>query len=165
MKKLFVICMMTLLSSSAFAAQKNVIKIIPEGDKVAQRNVENVLAFYELMINQKMPLEATQQYLVKDYIQHNPLIGTGAVALGSFFDQVVKTRPHFRVVVHRIIGVGNHVWAHVNFINLYSDDKNDLGIAGVDVYQLNDEGKVVEHWDTLQPVPDPKTAQNRNGMF
>jgi predicted SnoaL-like aldol condensation-catalyzing enzyme len=57
------------------------------------------------------------------------------------------------------------VWAHVNFINLYNDEPNDRGVAGVDIYRFNSDGKMVEHWDVLEEVPDPSKAANANGMF
>ena len=141
------------------------LKITSGNDEVGKRNIANVLAFYELMINQKNPTEATKKYLVSDYIQHNPLIPTGAQALGEFFENAVKGRPKLRVSVHKIVAAGDYVWAHVNFLNLYSDADDDRGIAGVDIYRLNSEGKVAEHWDVLQEVPAPQISANQNGMF
>ena len=61
------------------------------------------------------------------------MIATGAEALGGFFDAVVRDRPLFRVEVHRIIASGDYAWAHVNFINLYTDEPGDLSVAGVDI--------------------------------
>jgi predicted SnoaL-like aldol condensation-catalyzing enzyme len=72
---------------------------------------------------------------------------------------------NLRVVVHQVIASGDWVWAHVNFLNLYNDDSNDRGIAGVDIFRFNSEGKIVEHWDVLQEVPDPAKVVNPNGMF
>jgi hypothetical protein len=64
---------------------------------------------------------------------------------------------------------------HVNFLNLFNDDPQDTGIAGVDIYRMDSDGKAVEHWDTLQLVGDPKNSAplfapnipraNPNGMF
>jgi len=78
-------------------------------------------------------------------------------------------------VIHRIIAVGDYVWTHVNFLNLFNDDPQDTGIAGVDIYRMDSDGKAVEHWDTLQLVGDPKNSAplvapnipraNPNGMF
>mgnify|MGYP001795185616 FL=1 len=65
--------------------------------------------------------------------------------------------------VHRVIVVGNSAMAHVNFRNLDNDDPNDMGMAAVDIYLFDSEGKIVEHWDVLQTVPSH--APNPNGMF
>ena len=139
--------------------------IADHNNHTANRNLINVLAFYEQMINQKQPVAASQKFLRPDYFQHNPLIATGAKALGDFFASVVKSRPKFRVEVYRIIAVGDYVWAHVNFTNLTNDDSGDRGIAGVDIYRFDGEGRVAEHWDALQEVPAPATSANNNGMF
>lgn len=141
------------------------LTIVDSNDPRAVRNKDNVLAFYDLMLNQQKPQEACGKYLDPGYIQHNPIIPTGAAGLGNFFAEVVKGRPKLHVKVHRIIASGDYVWAHVNFVNLYSDDDGDLGVAGVDIFRMDAEGRVLEHWDALQAVPDPKTAANTNGMF
>jgi predicted SnoaL-like aldol condensation-catalyzing enzyme len=103
------------------------------------------------------------------------LIADGSVALGKYFADVKTAHPSAHVVVHRIIAVGDYVFAHVNFVNLLSDDPNDTGIAGVDIYKMNREGKAIEHWDALELVGDPKNSApwvgpnipraNPNGMF
>src|ERR1700749_4188758 len=151
------------------------IEIIDTSDSRAVRNKNSVLALYELMINTKKSEGGTAKYVSPDYIQHNPLIADGSVALGKFFAQLTGERARARVVVHRIIAAGDYVWAHVNFLNLFSDDPNDTGIAGVDIYKLDADGKAIEHWDTLQLVGDPKNSApliapnipraNPNGMF
>ena len=139
--------------------------LIISHDVKSKRNVEAVLAFYDEMINKKHAIQATEKYLVPDYIQHDPIIPTTAKALGEFFNSVTGARKNLRVVVHHIIAGGDWVWAHVNFVNLYNDDPYDRGIAGVDIYRFNVDGKVVEHWDVLQEIPDPVKAANTNGMF
>ena len=139
--------------------------LIISHDVKSKRNAEAVLAFYDEMINKKHAIQATEKYLVPDYIQHDPIIPTTAKALGEFFNSVTGARKNLRVVVHHIIAGGDWVWAHVNFVNLYNDDLNDRGVAGVDIYRFNVDGKMVEHWDVLQEVPDPVKAANTNGMF
>src|SRR5260370_25475337 len=151
------------------------IEIIDAQDKRAIRNKNNVLALYEQMINRKKSEEATAKFVSPAYIQHNPLIPDGSVALGQFFSKVTRERARARVVVHRIIAGGDYVWAHVNFLNLFNDDPNDTGIAGVDIYKMDAEGKAIEHWDALQLVGNPKNSApwvapnipraNQNGMF
>jgi predicted SnoaL-like aldol condensation-catalyzing enzyme len=141
------------------------ITTIDANDARSIRNKEAILALYEMMINQKKGPEAVQKFLAPGYIQHNPLIPTGAESLGAFFGQVAAGRANLSVVVHKIIASGDYVWAHVNFLNLFNDDPDDRGIAGVDIYRFDAEGKMVEHWDVLQEVPDPEKSANGNGMF
>ena len=151
------------------------IETVDTADSSAVRNKNNVLALYDLMITQKRSEEATAKFVSPSYIQHNPIIPDGSLALGQFFGKVTRERLRARVVVHKIIAVGDYVWAHLNFLNLFTDDPNDTGIAGVDIYRMNAEGKAVEHWDTLQLVGDPKNSApllgpnipraNPNGMF
>src|ERR1700676_3369071 len=131
------------------------LALVDPRDRNAARNIANVLT--------------------PGYIQHNPLIADGSAALGKYFAGVKAAHPGAHVVVHRIIAVGDYVFAHVNFVNLLTDDPNDSGGAGVDIYRMNAEGKAVEHWDALELVGDPKNSApwvgpnipraNPNGMF
>jgi predicted SnoaL-like aldol condensation-catalyzing enzyme len=151
------------------------IEILDTKDSRAVRNKNSVLDLYELMINKKKSEEGTAKHVRSEYIQHNPLIADGSVALGQFFGKITRERARARVVVHKIIAVGDYVWAHVNFLNLFNDDPADTGIAGVDIYKMDSDGKAVEHWDTLQFVGDPKNSApmlgpnipraNPHGMF
>jgi len=144
-------------------------------DRGAVRNKDNILAFYEQVINQKKSEEWTAKLVSPAYIQHNPLIPDGSVALGQFFGKVTREHARARVVVYRIIAVGDYVWAHVNFLNLFNDDPQDTGIAGVDIYKMDADGMAIEHWDALQMVGDPENSvpmvspniprANPNGMF
>jgi predicted SnoaL-like aldol condensation-catalyzing enzyme len=151
------------------------IVLVDPKDTRAVRNIDNVLALYDLMINQKKSEEGTAKLVSPAYVQHNPLIPDGSVALGQFFGKITRERARARVVVHRIIAVGDYVWAHVNFLNLFNDDPQDPGIAGVDIYKMDAAGMSIEHWDALQLVGDSKNSApmvapnipraNTNGMF
>src|SRR5215471_16856292 len=151
------------------------IELLDTNDSRAVRNKNNILALYEAMINQKKSEEAAAKYVSPSYVQHNPLIPDGPEALGKFFGKIARERVNARVVVHRIIAVGDYVWAHVNFLNLFNDDPADPGVAGVDIYRMDADGKAIEHWDALQLVGDPENSApwiapeipraNPNGMF
>jgi len=151
------------------------LELVDPNDSRAVRNKDTVLGFYDLVINKKQSEESVAKFISPGYIQHNPLIPDGPEALGKFFSQITKERANARVVVHRIIAVGDYVFAHVNFLNLFNDDPADTGIAGVDIYRMDADGRAVEHWDTLQPVGDPQNSapwlapniprSNSNGMF
>ena len=151
------------------------LELVNPNDSRAVRNKENILSFYDLVINKKKAEESVGRYIGPGYIQHNPLIADGPEALGKFFGQITRDRALARVVVHKIMAMGDYVFAHVNFLNLFDDDPKDSGIAGVDIYKMDADGKAIEHWDTLQPVGDPKNSApwlapnmpraNSNGMF
>lgn len=151
------------------------IELVDPSGSRAVRNKNNILGFYELVINQKKAEESVHRFVSAAYIQHNPLIGDGAQALWEFFGKLTRERVLARVVVHKIAAIGDHVWAHVEFLNLFNDDPEDPGIAGVDIYKMDADGKAIEHWDTLQPVGHPKNLvpwlapniqrANSNGMF
>jgi predicted SnoaL-like aldol condensation-catalyzing enzyme len=134
------------------------ITLVGPNDNRAIRNKDNVLAWYDLMINRKKPEEAAAKFVNLAYVQHNPLIADGSDALGKYFGQVMRQRANARVVVHRIIAFGDYVWAHANFLNLFNDDPQDTGVAGVDIFRMDAEGKAIEHWDVLQLVGDPKNS-------
>jgi predicted SnoaL-like aldol condensation-catalyzing enzyme len=134
------------------------ITLVGPNDNRAIRNKDNVLAWYDLMINRKKPEEAAAKFVNLAYVQHNPLIADGSDALGKYFGQVMRQRANARVVVHRVIAVGDYVWSHANFLNLFNDDPQDTGVAGVDIFRMDAEGKAIEHWDVLQLVGDPKNS-------
>ena len=167
--------LLPLSATPAESMAKADLVLVDSHNKAAVRNVNNVLTLYQMMINENKAEEGTARFLVPQYVQHNPLIADGSTALGKYFAGVKKAHPSAHVVVHRVIAVGDYVFAHVNFVNLLTDDANDTGIAGVDIYKMNAEGKAVEHWDALELVGDPKNSApwvgpnipraNPNGMF
>ena len=155
-------------------AQARIVLVNP-GDQDAARNIDHVLLLYQMMINENKAEAGTAKLLTPDYVQHNPLIADGSESLGKYFADVKAAHPGAHVVVHRIIAVDDYVVAHVNFVNLLTDDPNDPGVAGVDIYKMNADGRAVEHWDVLQLVGNPDNSApwvapnipraNTNGMF
>lgn len=141
------------------------IVIVDPNDERAVRNKDNILALYDQMINKKNSERAVSNFLVPGYIQHNPLVPDGADGLAGFFAKVTKDHANVRIVVHRVIAAGDYVWTHVNFINLFNDNPQDRGVAGVDIFKMNADSKAIEHWDVLQEVGDPQSAAHANGVF
>jgi predicted SnoaL-like aldol condensation-catalyzing enzyme len=151
------------------------IVLVDSNDARALRNKDNILGMYELMIDKRQPREAAAKFVAPAYIQHNPLIPDGPDGLAKFFGQIVAGRARCRVDVHKIVAAGDYVWSHVIFRNLFNDDPQDAGVAGVDIFKMDDEGKAIEHWDVLQIVGTPTSAANwyqpnlpaanPNGMF
>lgn len=123
-----------------------------------ERNKQTVLAFYETGLDQK-DFHAAAELLGDHYVQHNPRIADGIDGFKAFVETLRQDFPDLRAEVKRIFADGNFVIAHVSGVRV----PGQPGTAIVDIFRLDPEGKIVEHWDVMQPVPD--TALNQNGMF
>jgi predicted SnoaL-like aldol condensation-catalyzing enzyme len=123
-----------------------------------ERNKETVRAFYELAFNEKQPEEAVSRYVGSRYTQHNPMAGDGPQAFIDFVKWYAGENPELKVEIKRIVAENDLVVTH----SLIKTSPDDRGTAAADIFRL-ENGKVVEHWDVLQPVPE--TAANENTMF
>jgi len=122
------------------------------------RNKTNVVAFYELMFNDCRPREAIALYAGDSYIQHNPHVSDGIDGFIAYFERMARDWPGKHVTIRRIIAEGEFVVLHG-----LQHWPGDQDYAAIDIFRLTPDGKIVEHWDVLQPMP--AEAQNQNGMF
>jgi predicted SnoaL-like aldol condensation-catalyzing enzyme len=126
-------------------------------DKQEEANKKAVVAFYEAGLNQK-DFAAAQKYMGPRYTQHNPNVADGPDGLRKFLDFLREKYPQSHSDIKQAFADGDYVILHVHA----KREPNAAGSAIVDIFKL-ENGKIVEHWDVIQPVPD-KSANN-NGMF
>ena len=117
-----------------------------------------VLDFFDLAFVRREPEQARDRYLGATYTQHNPTAPDGAeifpTLIGGLFAQAPEASFHLK----RAIAEEDLVVLHYN-LKMNADDP---GQAVVDIFRVQD-GRIVEHWDVMQPVP--AEATNDNGMF
>jgi len=126
-------------------------------DAALEANKATVLAFYEAAINQR-DFAAAAKHLGDRYVQHNPNIADGIPGFRAFIATLQDRFPELRAEVKRVFAHDEFVIVHTHGIR----SPGELGSAIVDIFKLED-GKIVEHWDVMQPVP--AQAANVNGMF
>jgi predicted SnoaL-like aldol condensation-catalyzing enzyme len=126
---------------------------------MSETNKDIAVAFYKKALFEGRVEDAFRLYGVPTYRQHNPLIEDGMEGVKKFATWIMANHPDARAEIKRVFADGDYVILHSHWHGL-SD--NPRGEAVVDIFRL-EGGKVLEHWDVIQPVPE--TSANANTMF
>ena len=125
--------------------------------KQMEENKKIIAEFYDAALNQK-DFEKASKYLGTRYTQHNPVAADGPEGLKAFLAFLKDKFPNNRSEIKRIFADGDYVIVHVHAVR----EPGTRGNAIIDIFKL-ENGKVVEHWDVIEPIPEK--AANDNGMF
>ena len=122
-----------------------------------QANLALVRNVYDLVL-QPIDSARVDDFFAPGYIQHNPLAATGAQGLKDFLDWARVASPKAEHHVKRMFVDGDHVIAHVHVII----HPGERGNSVIDIFRI-ENGKIAEHWDSSQAIPEQIAHQN--GIF
>ncbi|KAA5537551.1 hypothetical protein FYK55_28185 [Roseiconus nitratireducens] len=122
-----------------------------------ETNKTNAIAFYR-MAYLGNPREAVEQFVGAEYIQHNPLVGDGQDAFVEYFERMAREYPRKSIEFVRAVAEGDLVALHTH--QSWPDDQE---YVTMDFFRFDREGKIVEHWDAIQAIPDE--SMNGNSMY
>ena len=122
-----------------------------------KQNKANAIAFYEMAYNGN-PKKAVELYVGAEYIQHNPLVGDGTQPFIDYFNRMASEYPGKSIEFVRAIAEDDLVVLHTHQIWPGNDQ-----YVTMDFFRFDNNGKIVEHWDAMQQIPD--TSANNNTMY
>lgn len=121
-------------------------------------NKKNAMAFYELMFTGGQPRKAIAQYVGESYTQHNPHVIEGKDGFIDYFERMARDYPDKSIKFVRAIAEG-----HLVVLHTHQTWPGEQDYATIDIFRFDAAGKIVEHWDVMQTVPDEMA--HANGMF
>ncbi|ANO32816.1 nuclear transport factor 2 family protein [Vibrio breoganii] len=122
-----------------------------------ESNKKNAIAFYK-MAYLGSPKQAVELYVGDDYIQHNPLVGDGKQSFIDYFTEMQQHYPDKEIEFVRAVAEGDLVALHTH--QTWPDDDQ---YVTMDFFRFDSNGKIVEHWDSIQQIP--KESLNDNTMY
>ena len=126
-------------------------------DSRLEQNRQNAIAFYR-MAYQGQPGKACERFVGDDYIQHNPLVGNGVEPLIAYFERMARQYPEKSIYFVRSVAEGDLIALHTH--QIWPDG---VEYVTMDFFRFDNNGRIVEHWDAMQVIPD--SSENGNPMY
>lgn len=122
-----------------------------------KENKKNAIEFYKMSYN-GTPRKAVELYVGSEYIQHNPLVGDGKEPFISYFERMAEEYPNKSIKFVRAIAEDNLVALHTHQVW-----PGNVEYVTMDFFRFDDNGKIIEHWDAMQEIPE--SSANGNTMY
>ena len=122
-----------------------------------EANKQNAIAFYQMAYDGN-PAEAVRLYVGDEYIQHNPLVGNGPQPFIDYFERMGEEYTDKSIEFVRAIAEGDLIALHT-----HQTWPGNVDYVTMDFFRFDDNGKIVEHWDAMQEIPD--RTLNGNTMY
>ena len=122
-----------------------------------EANKQTAIAFYRMAYLGE-PARAVDLYVGAEYIQHNPLVGNGKAAFIEYFDEMAKSYPEKSIQFVRAVAERDLVALHTHQTWPGGEE-----YVTMDFFRFDEAGKIVEHWDSIQEIPEE--TRNGNAMY
>ena len=123
-----------------------------------EANKKNAIAFYRTAYLGE-PEKAVELYVGDEYIQHNPLVADGKAAFIDYFSEMARDYPQKSIEFVRAVAQNDLVALHTH--QTWPEEGKEY--VTMDFFRFDDKGKIVEHWDAVQEIPEG--SKNDNGMY
>ncbi|MEQ9287142.1 MAG: nuclear transport factor 2 family protein [Cyclobacteriaceae bacterium] len=122
-----------------------------------EQNKQNAIAFYK-MAYEGNPQRAVDLYVGDQYIQHNPLVADGTAPFIEYFERMQHEYPDKSIEFVRAVAEGDLVALHT-----HQTWPGNEEYVTMDFFRFDKNGKIIEHWDSIQQIPE--SAANDNKMY
>ena len=119
-----------------------------------EKNKENAIGFYRMAYNGD-PRKSVELYVGNEYIQHNPMVGDGKEPFIEYFERMAREYPDKSIEFVRAVAEGNLVALHTH--QIWPGDEE---YVTMDFFRFDENGKIVEHWDSIQEIPEESAHEN-----
>tara|TARA_Y100001972_G_C7665925_1_gene336663 strand:+ start:1730 stop:2107 length:378 start_codon:yes stop_codon:yes gene_type:complete len=120
-------------------------------------NKQNAINFYKTAYFGE-PGKAVEMYVGDTYIQHNPDVADGPQGFIQYFERMQDEYPEKSIEFVRVIAEDDLVALHT-----HQTWPGNEEYVTMDFFRFDENGKIVEHWDAIQKIPEK--AANGNKMY